>query len=714
MPTELTPTPTEPSPSPQTLLDKLNCAFRAVRGLFVGATPPAPTPELTPDHCAWVLGVVGHVMRKPIAGQAHAAIPDFAHLQEKLASLGVGVQEISFAAWQDESQHGGPALELFIGAKVGLVLGRRGTDNKVLVAYAGEQQPVALTEDELAPLLKASRLYRLTARDPAIPMEEAYGWRWFAKAFVARRGVVWTTLIASLVIQLIALAFPLATQAIVDKVITNQAMSTLIALGVGIGLFAFFNAGMGWLRQKVLLRLANVVDAELSGRVMAHLFNLPLRFFEGRATGALITRIHGVERVREFASGAFLLVALELPFMLVFLLLMVSYSVALSAVVLGFLTFMLGLSFACGPRLRELANKQFEAGARVQGFITEQVSAHETIKSLQMEPQVRRRFGELNQVQLDAALRLREFGNTYGTTMQFAEQLMNISVLCLGAWLAMTGPGLTIGMLVAFQMFAQRVAQPLLKLSGMWQDLQQVRIAVAQLGDVMSTPTERYGELPTSSGTPRGAIELEGLGFRHSPDRQPLYKDLSLKIEPGQVVLISGPSGCGKSTLVKILLGLYPAYEGLAKLDGRDIRSMTVNELRSYFGVVPQETVLFAGTIADNLMQAVPGVSFEQVVQACKMAGIHEAIENLPQGYQTVVGERGVGLSGGQKQRLGVARALLKRPRVLIFDEATSGLDEASAEHIGETVNRLRGKATVLFVAHKVPRCLSYDGEVRL
>ena len=177
----------------------------------------------------------------------------------------------------------------------------------------------------------------------------------------------------------------------------------------------------------------------------------------------------------------------------------------------------------------------------------------------------------------------------------------------------------------------------------------------------MSTETERYGELPTSSGQPRGAIEITGLGFRHSPDRQPLYQGLAATVKPGEVALVTGPSGCGKSTLVKILLGLYPTYEGTVKLDGRDIRSMTVNELRGFFGVVPQETVLFAGTISDNLMQAVPGASFEQAVQACKMAGVHEVIENLPQGYQTVVGERGIGLSGGQRQRLGVARALLKR-----------------------------------------------------
>lgn len=427
----------------------------------------------------------------------------------------------------------------------------------------------------------------------------------------------------------------------------------------------------------------------------------------------LITRMHGVERVREFASGAFLLLALELPFMFIFLALMLSYSAVLSGIVLGFAALMVGLSFACGPHLRALANKQFEAGAKVQGFLTERVSAHETVKSLQLENTSVARYADLNRKQLDASLTMREFSNGYGTFMQLFEQLMNAAVLCMGAYLAMTTTSLTIGMLVAFQMFAQRVSQPLLKLSAMWQELQQVRTAVSQLGDVMSTPTERYGMAPTSAGRATGKLDVQSLSFRHAPDRPPLYTNLNFSVEPGQVVLVTGPSGCGKSTLAKVMLGLYPNYEGFVRIDGRDIRSMTVNELRSLFGVVPQETVLFAGTIIENVI-AGSAASFEQAIHACRMAGIHEAIENLPQGYQTLVGERGVGLSGGQRQRIGIARALLKRPRILIFDEATSGLDKASAEHIAQTVNALRGQVTVLFVAHKVPGNLVADASLSL
>lgn len=668
------------------------------------------TPALAADALPWLAAVIKSLLRIELqAKQTGQPIPLDA-LLKLLTDNGLEVGTCRYDDWLDPSKTPARTLTLVTGASPRLLLERR--DDGALTAKPGDLKPDVVSFADLAADAKNSLL--LTLRPAAEKTAEAYGWSWFLKEFFSRKAVIRDALIASLVIQLIALAFPLATQAIVDKVITNQATSTLIALGVGIGLFAVFSGLMTWLRQKLMIRLANVVDAELSTRVVAHLFKLPLRYFESRPTGVLVTRAHGVEKVREFASGAFLLLALELPFMLIFLAIMLSYSLWLSAVVIGFVSFMLALSFLTGPRMRTLANKQFETGAKVQGFMTERIAANETVKSLQLEPSTVQQFEDLNRRQLDAALDLREFSAGYSTVMQVAEQLMNASVLCLGAYMAMTGSSLTIGMLVAFQMFSQRVAQPLLKLSGMWQELQQVRTAVAQLGDVMSAPAEWYGTAPTSLNQAKGKLEVQALGFRHSAERPYLYQNLTFDIQPGQVVLITGPSGSGKSTLTKIMMGLYPGYEGIVKLDGRDTRSMTVNELRGLFGVVPQETVLFSGSIAENIQAGVPNSTFAQAVQACQMAGVHEAIENLPQGYQTVIGERGVGLSGGQRQRIGIARALLKRPAVLVFDEATSGLDEVASEHIAQTVNYLRGKVTVLFIAHRVPKGLVVDKHVEL
>ena len=175
-----------------------------------------------------------------------------------------------------------------------------------------------------------------------------------------------------------------------------------------------------------------------------------------------------------------------------------------------------------------------------------------------------------------------------------------------------------------------------------------------------------------------------------------------------------GPSGCGKSTLAKLIQGFYWPQEGQITLDGRDIRQLAANELRATFGVVPQETVLFSGTVYDNLVMAQPHAHFEDVIAACKAAEIHEAIEKLPNGYQTEIGERGTGLSGGQRQRIAIARALLKRPRVLIFDEAVSNLDQQTTEHLAQTINRLKGKVTMLFITHQVPKGLQVDEVVNM
>jgi ATP-binding cassette, subfamily B, bacterial HlyB/CyaB len=248
-----------------------------------------------------------------------------------------------------------------------------------------------------------------------------------------------------------------------------------------------------------------------------------------------------------------------------------------------------------------------------------------------------------------------------------------------------------------------------MRLVGLWQQFQQARLAVDRLGDLMNAPAEPYRLMPSRQGQGEGRIEIDGVSFRYADDRPFLFENLSLQIAPGKTVAIMGPSGSGKSTLAKLLQGFYWPTVGRIKIDGIDIRHLAANELRANFGVVPQETVLFSGTIYQNLVMANAHASFEQVVQACKMAEIHAAIEALPQGYQTPIGERGAGLSGGQKQRLAIARALLKRPKVLIFDEATSALDAETAEHFAKTINALKGKVTMLFITHAVPRNLRID-----
>lgn len=263
-------------------------------------------------------------------------------------------------------------------------------------------------------------------------------------------------------------------------------------------------------------------------------------------------------------------------------------------------------------------------------------------------------------------------------------------------------------------MFASRMSQPMLRLVGLWQQFQQADIAVKRLGDILDMPQEPHTLTPQRENKGKGEITLNDLAFRYSEHHPWLYQKLNLRFKPGHLTVLMGPSGCGKSTLGKLLLGFYPPSEGHIALDGKDIRYMAANELRNVYGVVPQETILFAGTIYDNLVMAHPHASFDDVIAACKAAEIHETIEGLTNGYQTEIGERGVGLSGGQLQRLAIARALLKRPKVLIFDEAVSNLDQQTAEHFAKTINRLKGKVTMLFITHQIPKGLQVDEVIQL
>jgi ATP-binding cassette, subfamily B, bacterial HlyB/CyaB len=540
-----------------------------------------------------------------------------------------------------------------------------------------------------------------------------FGFRWFLPELLKHRRIWRDVLLASLALQLVGLATPVFTQVIIDKVVVHQTQSTLVVVGVALAMFTLFTAVMSWLRQYLVLHTGTRIDAVLGSQVFRHLLRLPLPYFEQRPTGALVARLHGVETLREFVSGAAVALLLDLPFLLIFLAVMFAYSWQLSLIAVALLALIALVGVVVTPVFRERLDRQFLLGARNQSFLTEYVSGMGTVKSLQMEPDLDRKYGDLLAQSLAAGFSTRQAANSYNVLANGLEQLMTLSILIVGALLVMRNDGFTIGMLVAFQMFAGRMSQPLLRLAGLWQEFQQANLAVRRLGDILDLPQEPHALTPTRGGAQAsaggGRLDLEGIAFRYSGHHPWLFRQLDLCFQRGRLSVITGPSGCGKSTLAKLLLGFHQPVEGRIALDGTDIRHLAANELRSVFGVVPQETVLFSGTLYANLVMAHPHASFDDVIAACRAAEIHETIEQLPQGYQTRIGERGTGLSGGQKQRIAIARALLKRPRILIFDEAVSNLDQHTAEHFARTINQLKGRATIVFITHQIPRGLHVD-----
>ena len=536
-----------------------------------------------------------------------------------------------------------------------------------------------------------------------------FGFRWFLPELLRHKRIWRDVLLASLSIQLVGLATPVFTQVIIDKVVVHQTQSTLVVIGVALILFMLFTSAMSWLRQYLVLHTGNRIDAVLGSQVFRHLLRLPLPFFENRTTGVLVARLHGVETIREFVSGAAVSLILDFPFLLIFLAVMFWYSWQLSLIAVALLGAIGLISFLVAPVFRDKLNRQFLLGARNQSFLTEYVSGIATVKSLQMEPHLEQKYGGYLADYLAAGFTTRQVSNTYNVLANGLEQAMTLSILVAGALLVMQNDGFTVGMLVAFQMFASRMSQPMLRLVGLWQEFQQASIAVKRLGDLMDAPAEPHALVPHREAGGAGRIDLKQVSFRYSNHHPFLYRNLNLTLKPGHLSVLMGPSGCGKSTLAKLLQGFYLPTDGQILLDGRDIRHLAANELRQTYGVVPQETVLFAGTVYDNLVMAHPQAGFEDVIKACKLAEIHDTIEQLPQGYQTEIGEHGVGLSGGQRQRLAIARALLKRPKILIFDEAVSSLDQATAEHFAQTINRLKGQATMLFITHQIPKGLQVD-----
>jgi subfamily B ATP-binding cassette protein HlyB/CyaB len=546
----------------------------------------------------------------------------------------------------------------------------------------------------------------------------AFSFRWFIPELLKYKKLWRDVLSASLAIQLVGLATPLFTQVIIDKVVVYQTRSTLWVLGIALIMFMLFTSGMTWLRQYLVLHTGNRIDAVLGSQVFRHLLRLPLPYFEHRPTGTLIARLHGVEPIREFITGTAGSLCLDLPFLLIFLAVMFSYSWQLSLIAVGLLGLIAFLSFLVAPAFRDRLNRQFMHGARQQAFLTEYVAGMSTIKSLQMEAEVDKRYSALLAQYLAAGFATKQVGNTYNVVANALEQVMTLGILIVGALLVMGGSqggeAFTVGMLVAFQMFASRMSQPLLRLVGLWQEFQQASISVKRLGDILDIPQEPHSLTPLREGGSQGKLTLNNIAFRYSEHFPWLYQHLNIAFAPGKLTVLMGPSGCGKGTLAKLMLGFYRPSEGQIQLDGRDIRYLAANELRQNFGVVPQETVLFSGSLYDNLVMAHPHARFEDVIAACKAAEIHEVIEHLPQGYQTEVGERGTGLSGGQRQRIAIARALLKQPKILIFDEAVSNLDQQTAEHFAQTINRLKGKVTMIFITHQVPKGLQVDEVVNM
>jgi ATP-binding cassette, subfamily B, bacterial HlyB/CyaB len=491
-------------------------------------------------------------------------------------------------------------------------------------------------------------------------------------------------------------------QVVIDKTLVHHSESTLDVLIIGLVAISVFETLLGMLRTYLFAHTTNRIDVELGARLFRHLMALPSAYFQARRVGDSVARVRELENIRNFLTSSALTLVIDALFTVVFLAVMFVYSPFLTWIVLGSFPFYIAISAGMTPLFRARLDEKFQRGAENQAFLVESISGIDTLKVMAVEPQIQRRWEEQLAGYVSASFRVLNLGNVASQGVQFVNKMVMATLLFFGAKLVIHG-SLTVGELVAFNMLAGRVSAPVLRLSSLWQDFHQARLSVARLGDILNTPVEpSYNVTKTALPTLIGDIRFEHVTFRYRVDGPEILKDVNIDILAGQVVGIVGSSGSGKSTFAKLIERLHVPESGRVFVDGIDLAQVDTAWLRRQIGVVLQENVLFNATVRENIALANPSLPTEKLIAAARLAGAHDFILELPDGYDTMIGERGSTLSGGQRQRIAIARALVTNPRILIFDEATSALDYERERIIQDNMREIVKGRTVFIIAHRL------------
>ncbi|WP_421159358.1 type I secretion system permease/ATPase [Aeromonas dhakensis] len=543
--------------------------------------------------------------------------------------------------------------------------------------------------------------FLLLAQQDLTPAEVKFGLGWFSPAVLRQQKQLRDVFCFAMLLQLIALASPLLFENIIDKVLVGRSLGSLHVLALAMVALACAEPLYGFLRGQVFGHLANQVNAELSGKLYRHLVGLPIGYFKTRQTGQIIARVKEMAQIRQFLTGSTLMLVLDLLFILLFVGVMFHYAPRLTACVLGSLLIYFLLWLLIGPLVRKKVEAEYQADADATSFLTEAVTGIETIKTTATERRFYQEWQRLLARQLRRGFQAKKVGLAAGQGIDLVQKLTAALLLWLGVGEVLNGR-MSPGELVAFNMLAGHVTQPVLRLAQVWQDFQHTLIALRRVGDILDEAPEHGNHGLASVPALQGAIEFRHIRFRYQPDAPEVLANLSFAIEPGQFIGITGPSGCGKSTLTRLLQRLYVPQHGQVLVDNMDLAIADPVSLRRNMSVVLQESVLFSGTIADNIRICRPDATQAELEQAAQLAGALTFIRELPQGFEQQVGEKGARLSGGQRQRIALARALLVNPRILLLDEATSALDYESEAAIMANMAAIRRGRTLISIAHRL------------
>jgi subfamily B ATP-binding cassette protein HlyB/CyaB len=573
-------------------------------------------------------------------------------------------------------------------------------NGKVLIHDPQSQRPQVLSFEELEACWSGQLI--LIRSEASLAGDLArFDFTWFIPAIVKYRKLLGEVLLVSFVLNIFALLTPLFFQVVMDKVLVHRGLSTLDVIAIGLLGIMIFESLLSGLRSYVFVHTASRIDVELGSKLFRHLVTLPLAYFQARRVGDSVARVRELENIRSFLTGNSITLILDVLFSVVFIAVMFMYSGWLTLVVVLSLPLYFIISLLITPLLRARLNESFTRGAENQAFLVETVNGIDTLKSMAVEPQINRKWDNQLAGYVSASFKTQTLSTLANESVGFVGKLVTVMTLWLGARLVIDGE-LSVGQLIAFNMLAGRVSQPIMRLAQLWTNFQQTGVSVQRLGDILNTRTELSQTSRSTLPPLRGDVEFDQVHFRYRADGSEVLRGISLTIRAGEVIGVVGRSGSGKSTLTRLLQRLYTPERGRVLVDGMDLALADVSSLRRQIGVVLQDNMLFARSIRENIALTDPGAPIETVMQAAKLAGAHEFILELPEGYDTVVGEHGASLSGGQRQRIAIARALIGNPRILIFDEATSALDYESERIIQQNMQAICKGRTVIIIAHRL------------
>jgi len=536
---------------------------------------------------------------------------------------------------------------------------------------------------------------------------EDFGMRWFIPEILKQKIVFRDIAVATFMLGIVGLGTPIFTQQVIDKVMVHHNMSTLVVLTIGVIILIFFESVFTYIRTYLLNAATRKIDLRLSRETYNHLLSLPLQYFESRSAGIIVRQLQQVGTIRNFLTGSIFFTALEAIMFVIFLPILMLYSVSLTLVVLAISLIMAGLTYILIDPYRKRLEKVATVESVRQGMLVETVHGVRTVKALATESSSRKLWEQRTANTMDLLFDVMTISNVAGALTQFLQKFMTISIMVVGSFLVIEQQ-ITLGVLIGFNMLAGRVTGPIAMLVGLIHEYQQVKVSANMLADIMNSeiePKTNAGLRPQL----QGKIDFEAVTFRYPGSSVAALDRLSFGIQAGEIIGVVGKSGSGKSTLAKVLQALHLPQEGVIRLDGIDIREFETAHLRRQVGVVLQDSFLFRGSVRENIAAARPSSTLDEIIAAANAAGAAEFIEKLPQSYDTVIEENATNLSGGQRQRIAIARALVGRPRVLIFDEATSALDPDSEMVVMQSLETIAKGRTVIMISHRLSTLVRSD-----